>query len=170
MRDDDRVLDELVAARGTALKHYATLLAGDADAADDLLQEALIRALARSRVIRVDEVEGYVRRTLLHLVIDAGRRRQRWRRRLPTVIDGPNVQPDSSPAICDRVSITAAIGTLPVRQRACIVLHYYEDLGLGEVAHRLGCSVGTVKSQLHDARSSLAQMLSDDLRPDSQGV
>lgn len=155
-------MDALVGARGDALKRYAYLLCGDADAADDLVQEALVRALAGTRRVPDDprDLESYVRRAMVNLVIDQARRAKRWRGLLPRLSAHDRVGDDSG-AICERLTLGAALARLPARQRACVVLHYYEDLPLTDVAEALGCGVGTVKSQLHDARKALAVLWAD---------
>lgn len=156
MVDQRQALDKFVAARGRALTRYAYLLCGP-DAAEDLVQEALVRALAHRRQFPEDasKLESYVRRVMANLVIDQGRRATRWRRILPRLTTAADVD-DVSGEVCERVTLAVALARLPARQRACIVMHYYEDLPLTEVAERLGCGVGTVKSQLHDARRTLA--------------
>lgn len=157
MGDREQALDALVAARGQALKRYAFLMSGDDDTADDLVQEALTRALA-CRVVPGDprELERYVRRIVVNLVVDAGRRRTRWWRLLPRVASRGEAA-DGADAVVARLSLAGALAGLPPRQRACVVLHYYEDLPVVEVAGLLGVGPGTVKSQLHDARRTLAR-------------
>lgn len=151
------VVSALVGARGDALKRYAYLLCGDADSAEDLVQEALVRVLARTRRVPDDprELENYVRRAMVNLVIDAARRATRWRSLVPRLSARDRVADDSG-AVCERLALGAALARLPARQRACVVLHYYEDLPLTDIAEALGCGVGTVKSHLHDARRALA--------------
>lgn len=166
MQSDMQALDELVAARGTALKRYATFLCGDSDASDDLVQEALVRVLARRRTATVEQLEAYIKQIILNLVVDSGRRRRRWQRRLPVVAPAP--VEDMALAACTRMTVIEALARLPARQRACVVLHYYEDLPVATIAHQLSCSEGTVKSQLHDARRALAQAWLDDDAADQE--
>ncbi|MCF2533026.1 sigma-70 family RNA polymerase sigma factor [Yinghuangia soli] len=151
---------ELVAVRGQALKRYAFLLCGDDEAADDLVQEAMVRALSRRVPDDLRELERYVRRVLLNIVVDDARRAVRWRRLLPRIALRGEAR-DRSGEVVDRVSLEEALAVLPMRQRACVVLHYYEDLPVAEVADLLGCTPGTVKSQLHDARKTLARTWDD---------
>jgi RNA polymerase sigma-70 factor (sigma-E family) len=150
-------VDALVATRGQALKRYAYLMCGDDDTADDLVQEALTRVLARSAPRDPAELERYVRRVLVNLVVDGARRAARWRRIVPRLAADPRSR-DAAPEVVDRLALGGALQRLPARQRACVVLHYYEDLPVAEVAALLGCGTGTVKSQLHDARKALARV------------
>ncbi|WTW94261.1 SigE family RNA polymerase sigma factor [Streptomycetaceae bacterium NBC_01309] len=152
-----QAVDALVAARGSALKRYAYLLCGDAHTADDLVQEALIRTFARKRRLPDDpsELEHYVRRVLVNLVIDQGRRLTLWRGLVPRIAERADVA-DVAEDICERAALGDVLAQLPTRQRVCVVLHYYEDLPLAEIADAMGCSLGTVKSQLHEARKGLA--------------
>ncbi|MDI2126351.1 RNA polymerase sigma factor [Yinghuangia seranimata] len=156
MNERRQVLDALVATRGQALKRYAYLMCGDAHRADDLVQEALTRVLSKKVPDDVTEVERYVRRVIVNLVVDEARRGSIWRRLLPRIATRPEVA-DSSGQVADRVSLSAALARLPARQRAVIALHYYEDLSVTEIADLLGVGVGTVKSHLHDARKTLAR-------------
>lgn len=157
MGDRGEALDALIVARGQALKRYAYLMCGSGESADDLVQEALTRVLAR-RSVPGDprELERYVRRVVVNLVVDGARRRTRWWHLVPRVADEDRAA-DASAEVVERVVLEQALAALPARQRACVVLHYYEDLPVAEVADLLGVAPGTVKSQLHDARRALAR-------------
>ncbi|ADB29205.1 transcriptional regulator, LuxR family [Kribbella flavida DSM 17836] len=156
MADWKSAFDELVAVRGPALRGYAYLLAGDAPTAADLVQEALVRVFGRLRVgSDVQQLEGYVRRAILNLYVDDRRREKRWRETRHLLVD-----PD--PPGEDLVTTNAvrqALSDLSPKQRACVVLRYYEDLTVPEIADQLGCAEGTVKRHLADARSRLAAQL-----------
>ncbi|MCF2525810.1 sigma-70 family RNA polymerase sigma factor [Yinghuangia soli] len=157
-----RALHELVTVRGAALKRSAFLLRGDNHGADDLLQEALARTLARRATHDLQQLEAYVRRTMVNLEIDRGRRRTRWRS-TELQLSGHivTVDKDRADEVCDRLSLRDALAVLPARQRACVVLHYYEDLPVAEIAEMLDCRPGTVKAHLHDARKTLRRHWSD---------
>jgi RNA polymerase sigma-70 factor (sigma-E family) len=137
-------LDLLVAERGSALLATAVLLAGSRSAGEDLLQTALERLMRHWHRVHGDK-EGYLRRTLAHLAVD----QWRWRRRRPEVsIDvGPEVaQSDGTDGLHMRQALIQALVMLPRRQRAVLVLRYWEQYSEAETAEMLGCSVGTVKS------------------------
>ncbi|GCD21809.1 sigma-70 family RNA polymerase sigma factor [Cellulomonas sp. H30R-01] len=155
----DQVLDDLVQVRGHALARYAALLTGDRDTAEDLLHDALVRCFGQARPLR-DAVaaEAYVRRAILTAFLDGQRRRTRWAAVRHLVIrretvDGPE------PAVVERVSVEAALGMLRPRLRACVVLRFYDDLTVPEVARRLGLAEGTVKRYLSDAVGQLEDVL-----------
>jgi RNA polymerase sigma-70 factor (ECF subfamily) len=144
----DDVVAELLATRGRALTGYAYLLCGNAADAEDLVQDALVKTFARRRAgLVLDSAEAYVRRTILTLYLDGWRRRGRWatRRHLaagPTSVDGPEA------GTGDRLDLVAALRGLPPQQRACVVLRFYEDLTVAEIAHHLAVSEGAVKRYL----------------------
>ncbi len=155
-RDD--VLATLVQDRWQALVGYAYLLAGDRAAAEDLVSEAVVRTFTARRRIDPGAVEGYVRRAVLTIYIDGHRRRGRWRERLPFLAtpdhhDGPEVRAGEAD------EVRAALAHLPRRQRACVVLRFYDELSIAEVADALGLAEGTVKRYLsmamHDLQSRL---------------
>jgi RNA polymerase sigma-70 factor (sigma-E family) len=137
-------LEEFLAERGSALLATAVLLAGSREAGEDLLQHALERLLRQWRRIDGDP-EGYLRRTLYHLAVD----RWRWRGRHPevglTAEPGDGV-PDPAAHVDLRDALGQALASLPARQRAVLVLRYFEQLSEAEIAEALGCSAGTVKS------------------------
>lgn len=146
----EQSLDDLVRRRGAALVAYAYLLCGDRAEADDLVQDALVRVYARAR--RGHEpaaLEGYVRSAVLSTYLDGFRRRRRWaavRHLLPgeTSRAGPE---QSTPA---RLDVQEALMTLSPRERACVVLRFYEDLTVPMIADRLSLSQGAVKRYLSD--------------------
>lgn len=140
---------------------YPTALgiAGDRASAEDALQTAFAKAYASwSRVCAADHPEAYVRRMVVNEVISA--RRSAWfRRERPTDDPGPGASTTSpEEGLVDRDAVWAAVRRLPVRQRAVIVLRYYEELSEAEIADALGCSRGTVKSQ---ASAALRNLRSD---------
>jgi RNA polymerase sigma-70 factor (sigma-E family) len=152
--------EEYVAARRGALLRTAYLLTGHREDAEDLVQVALVKVVPKwSRI--ADDPEPYVRKVLVHESVSRWRRR-RWREvhtdRLPDApIEGPGA---------DRVALQEALARLAPRQRAVVVLRYYEDLTETEAARVLGVSVGTVKSQARDALARLRELvpnLTDDL-------
>ncbi|MEU9985906.1 SigE family RNA polymerase sigma factor [Streptomyces sp. NPDC048045] len=145
---------EFVAGRSPALLRTAVLLTGgDRHAAEDLLQNALVRAAGRWQ--RIDEPEAYVRRILYRQQI--GRWRLKWPRREVTVAELPEgaAAPDVSGAAEARLVVRTALAKLTARQRTVLVLRYFEDLPEADVARLLGCSVGTVRSTTHRSLARL---------------
>lgn len=146
----EQELDALVRARGAALVGYAYLLCGDRREAEDLVQDSLVKTFTRGRAgLRAENLEGYVRRAVLTTYLDGFRRRRRW-----AAVRHLLAEPDASPAAVDRVDarqdVAAALGRLPLQERTCVVLRFYEDLPLADVAQALSISVGAVKRYLHD--------------------
>jgi len=148
--------EEYVVARRSALLRTAYLLTGSHADAEDLVQTALIKCVPVWKRI-ADRPEPYVRQVLVRESISRWRRR-RWRETsVDDVPDGAVAEPD----VAGRVALHQALGALPPRQRAVIVLRYYEDLTERETASVLGVAVGTVKSQARDGLARLRQRLPD---------
>jgi RNA polymerase sigma-70 factor (sigma-E family) len=149
---------EFVENRSSALLKTAVLLSGgDRHAAEDLLQNALIKAAGRWQ--RIDEPEAYVRQILYRQQVS--RWRLKWRRRELTVAEPPEgsggsaVGSDTSSAAELRILMRGALARLTARQRTVLVLRYFEDLPEADVARILGCSVGTVRSTTHRSLARL---------------
>ncbi len=148
----DREFSDFVDERRPALLQTAFMLTGDRAAAEDLVQNALLRAyLSWDKVTAADSPYAYTRRILLH-----GFSRQRRRRRF--VEQASNAAESAWPLTEqteDRDQLRRALQALGPRQRAVLVLRYVEDLSVEQVADLLGVSPGTVKSQ---AARALAQL------------
>jgi RNA polymerase sigma-70 factor (sigma-E family) len=131
-------------------------VAGEHGLAEDALQSAYAKAFASWRRVRaVDHPEAYVRRMAVNEVITA-RRRTWWRvERSHADLPEPPPAPPSGGQGDEHGSVWAAVRALPPRQRAVVVLRYYEGLSEGEIAQVLGCSRGTVKSQASEALRKL---------------
>lgn len=156
----EQTLAGLVSERGAALKRHAFLLCGNDAQADDLVQEALVRAFTRPlRAVRPGGAEAYVRVIVVNLFIDGTRRQSRWKRVAP-LLQPSGVAPDPADQVSGRDVILTALRSLSPRQRACVVLRYYEDLPVANVAAVLGVSEGSVKGYLSAAMSRLAAQLS----------
>jgi RNA polymerase sigma-70 factor (sigma-E family) len=142
--------EEFVQVCSPRLFRTALLLAGqDRAAAEDLLQLALERAYRHwTRVCRTGEPERYVHRILANASNDRWRRAARRRERLLHPGDADPLAPDQSDAVVERDFVMRALATLPPRQRTVLVLRYFNDMPEAEIADVLGCSVGTVKSQV----------------------
>jgi RNA polymerase sigma factor (sigma-70 family) len=156
----DEELGTLARERGPALVAYAYLLTGDLSAAQDLVQDALVKTFSRRRSgTEVEWLEAYVRRTILNVYLDGYRRSRRWAARMHLVVDqAPGYGPADDVAAA-RADVHAALGALSPRERACIVLRHYEDLTVPEIARRLGLQEGSVKRYLADARGRLGPLL-----------
>jgi len=142
---------EYVVARRAALVRTAYLLCGDAHLAEDLVQGALIKAVAHWRKIG-DNPEPWLRRVMVNDHI-SGWRKHRGRERLT------DTMPERAAQAVQELGLAEALRLLPPRQRAVIVLRYYEDLTERETAVALSVSIGTVKSQHADAVRRLRELV-----------
>lgn len=151
MAADERALDDFVAGRRAALFRSAFLLCGDRDEADDLVQSTLVKViLGWRRLERLDNIEAYARRTLVNTFISS--RRRFWRRERPFGELPDRAQPGVDTDL--GMSVRAALARLPAKQRAVLVLRYWEDLSVEATADTLGMRPNTVKS--HAARGVAA--------------
>jgi RNA polymerase sigma factor (sigma-70 family) len=156
------VVATLVAERGDALTRYAWLISGNADDAADLVQDALVKTFGRLRNgFTVVSAEAYVRRAILNTWLDGGRHTSRWRR-IAHLTAVPDAQESSAPATDSRLDLTAELAKLTPRERACIVLRYYEDLKVDDIAEWLGISSGAVKRYLSDGLAKMAVALTEE--------
>ena len=162
--------EQFVDASTDSLLRTAYLVVWDAVEAEDLVQECLLTVARRwPRVRRMDHPHAYARRVLINLALDGARRRTRHRQEL--IGDEAATlaaMPDESSArrlnaVGVRAELIEALGTLPPRQRAVLVLRYFEDLSESQVAELLGCSVGTVKSTASRGLARLQAVLSPDI-------
>ena len=158
----ERVVTELVAQRGDALLRYAALLCGNRDDAADLVQEALVKTFGRLRNgFGVESAEAYVRRVILNTHLDGGRRHGRWRRVAPLEYQ-PEQRDSEAPSTDTKLDLHDELRKLTPRERACLVLRYYDDLKVDDIAATLGLSSGTVKRYLSDGLAKMAIALADD--------
>ncbi len=153
-----QVAARLVEERGDALLRYAYLLCGSRDDAADLVQDALVRTFGRLRGdFTLPAAEAYVRRAVLNGFLDGTRRITKWRTvQHLAARDEDTTQPSPD----ERLDLEGGLRHLSPRERACVVLRYYEDLKVDDIADRLGISPGTVKRYLSDALAKLAVNLS----------
>lgn len=150
----DARLSDYVHGQWPALVRYATVLCGDPVEAEELVQSALVRVTLRWPFVRdKDDPGAYVRRAIVHANIN------RWRRVRSREIATDAVPdvgvPDRTSAHAEQDAVRRAVAALPPRQRAVIVLRYFDDMSEQETANTLGCSVGTVKSTAHKALAKL---------------
>ncbi|WP_371749967.1 SigE family RNA polymerase sigma factor [Streptomyces sp. NBC_01283] len=149
---------EFVAMRSTALLRLAVLLTGgDRYAAEDLLQIALMKAYGRWA--HIEQPEAYVRQVLYRQQVSRWRLRgHRAETTVPVLPEsGGAAGPESDTEL--RVALWAALRRLTKRQRAVVVLRYFEDLPEGEVAELLRCPVGTVRSTAHRSLAKLRALV-----------
>jgi RNA polymerase sigma-70 factor (sigma-E family) len=147
--------EAFVAARYAALLRTAYLLTGDHHDAEDLLQQSLVKAVGAWRRINGDP-GPYVRSILVRANVSRWRSR-RWRE---VVTESPADRATPAHDVSgaeDRLALQAVLGVLAPRQRAVIVLRYYEDLTKAQTAEALGIGIGTVKSQTRDALRRLRE-------------
>ena len=158
----DDEFTELVHASWASLYRTAYLLVGERGEAEDLVQTALAKTYASwGRVRDVSAASGYARTALVNTA-SSWFRRKAWRNERPTD-ELPDVGHEADPT--DRPALVDALAQLAPRQRAVVVLRYYEDLSVSETARALGCSEGTVKSQTHDGLTRLRTLLGDAVVP-----
>jgi RNA polymerase sigma factor (sigma-70 family) len=155
----ERVVESLVAERGDALIRYAFFVSGSRDEAADLVQDALVKTFGRLRNgFSVDSAEAYVRRAILNTWLDRGRKTTRWRK-IAHLEAKPETQDAASTDTESRIDLHDELQRLSPRERACLLLRYYDDLTVDAIAATLELSPGTVKRYLSDALAKMAAAL-----------
>lgn len=158
----EQVVRDLVARRGEALVRYASLVSGTPDDAADLVQDALVKTFGRLRSgLSLQSAEAYVRRAILNAAVDRGRRITRWRRISHLAVTLEELE-SPAPATEARLDLAEHLRRLAPRERACLVLRYYEDLKVDDIADALGISAGAVKRYLSDGLAKLSAALQED--------
>jgi RNA polymerase sigma-70 factor (sigma-E family) len=151
MQPSEEEFAEFFRASWAKLYRVALAVSGDHRSAEDDLQAAFAKVYASwGKVRRADHPEAYVRRIVLNEVLGA---------RSSVEPDRVVVSPEAG--VGDRDAVWSAVRALPPRQRAVVVLRYYEDLSEAEIADALGCSRGTVKSQASSALATLRRTVGD---------
>jgi RNA polymerase sigma-70 factor (sigma-E family) len=148
--------EEFAAARLPAVLRFAGVLTGDRRLAEDVVQEVLIRVHKRwPQISELDRPELYVRKMVVNEYLS-------WRRRSWRLIPGGAAQdvddrlaPDHALSYAERDALLTELDKLPRRQRAVLVLRYYEDLRDSEIAEVLGCAPGTVRGYASRALAAL---------------
>lgn len=161
---EDLRFDALVRPHRSTMRRVAAALGAPADP-DDIVQESLLAAWQQRQ--SYDPARGSVLTWLLGITARQARRAGSRRGRLTALLAGeptelPGTDPDSYADARQRLDLRQAIARLPRRQAEVTVLHYYADLRISDIADVLGCSEGTVKSTLSDARRRLATRLGVD--------
>jgi RNA polymerase sigma-70 factor (sigma-E family) len=157
--DREVELREFVSARGAALSRAAYLLTRDHQAAEDLVQETYVVLVRRWQKSGAVDPEAYVRRILYSRFVDGWRRRRLLE--LPWASPPDSPRHDEAGPVTDRLTLESALGRLTPRQRAVLVLRFYEDLTEVQAAATLGISVNTVKSQTRIALQRLRELAPD---------
>lgn len=155
------ILEQVMRERAPRLLAYAVLLTGNDADAEDILQDALVRSFSKGRAFdNVNQAEAYVRRAIPSVFIDRLRSRNAAERAHTRESNGASLEADGGHKATEAaLDVRAALAELPPRERACIVLRFYDDLTVPQIADRLGLAQGTVKRYLADASARMALLL-----------
>jgi len=150
------LVEQLLEERGPRLVAYASLLVGRDGDAEDLVHDAIVKVFSRPRPLReIDEAEAYVRSAMPSIVIDRARSASSKRRAAMRSFERDAARPDLEAGL----DVRLALRELTSREQVCVVLRYFDDLTVPQVAARLGLAEGTVKRYLADARARLLPLL-----------
>lgn len=149
---------EFVALRSVALQRFAYLITGNVEDARDAVQDALTGIYPRwERAVRGGDPEAYVKRSIVNAHVS------RWRGTGREVVWDPSwlqvAAPDAEAALLDARLAVRLVTELPLRQRAAVVLRFYEDLSYAEVGRICGCSPGAARVLVHRALATLRERL-----------
>jgi RNA polymerase sigma-70 factor (sigma-E family) len=157
----DADLHDFVRVAWPRLLRTAHLLCGNREDAEDLTQAALVKVVRHwRRVGRADDPYAYARTVLVNTAASRWRRRRRYDELTAGDRGDPPV-PDPAGVVAQRDAVRRALAELPPRTRAALVLRYFEDLTEAQAAAVLGCSVGSVKSQVSRGLARLRERLDD---------
>jgi len=153
-RDHDAEFTAWVERTAASLRGTAYLMCGDWHTADDVVQDALVRVYERWHRIRPDAATSYARRVVATATIDRARRP--WRREVSSDVlpEVTALREDETP-----YDVVGALAQLPPRQRAVLVLRFFDDLDVNETARLLGITPGTVKSATSRGLESLRALM-----------
>lgn len=175
---DPAAFGELVSRYGNSILGYLIRMSGNREQAEDLFQETFKRVHEKAHTFRGPQFKGWLFKIATHVALDGMRRGKRIKAvslNQQFDCDNPNSEQLGAVALADNSSnpseqalkaeqteqVRQAIGALPSKQRATLVMAYYQQLSYPEVAEVLGCSVGTVKTQMFRALRTLAHKLPD---------
>lgn len=153
MTSDGESFDSYVSAQGAALLRFAHVLTGDHHLAEDLVQEALVKA--HRRWSRIDRPGAYVKKAVLRQYLSWRRLRSSGERPADLALDGTPGPGDVAEQVADRHALRALLATLPRQQRAVLVLRFFEDLDDVTIAELVGCSPATVRAHASKGLSRL---------------
>ena len=158
------LLEELLRERRSALIGYAALMTGDRVSAEDLVHDAIVRTFGKPRVFpNLNAADAYVRRAIANGFIDKARSGKSLLGAMSRMVVDEALPED---AIADRIDVRAALRTLPPRQRTCVVMRFYDDMRVADIAQALGLSDGAVKRYLSDGIHHLNAQLGTSADPD----
>lgn len=162
----DLSIETLFRAHGARLVRVARMFVDDRDAAEDIVQEAFIRFhRSRHRLRDPDAVAGYLRATVLNLARDHNRRGLMSTRHLAAQarqMGDPEPDPDHALVLDEEhTAMMVALGSLPTRQRDCLVLRYHLEMSPGEIAATLGIGINSVKTHLTRGLTALRSLLEE---------
>lgn len=161
---DEQEFAEYFAAKRDSVRRTAYMLCGDWHRADDLAQTAFVALHRRWRKIRDRAAtDAYLRKTLVRAAIDESRRPWRRERQTETLPESPDVGEAFADRVVAREDLLAGLRKVPSRQRAVLVLRYFEGLDVSGVARVLGCSEGNVKSQTARGLAKLREALGEEV-------
>ncbi len=149
------MMEQLVRDRERALLSYAYLVCGNPVQAQDLVQDALVRTFSKERKgLTLVKAEAYVRRAITTIYVDSYRRQQRWKR-VEHLFRPERMAPDELGQVEAGSEVADALATLPPRVRACVVLRFFDDFTVPQIARSLAIAEGTVKRYLSDAMTQM---------------
>jgi RNA polymerase sigma-70 factor (sigma-E family) len=152
----DHEFAEFVDGRFTALQRFGYLLTGEWHLAEDLVQTSLTKVWFRRGSLRSgNALESYTRTVMVNTSTQWWRRK--WRGETPTEMLPEPHAPEQYGDVDNRDLLLRALATLPRRTRATLVLRYFEDLPEAEIAQIMGCSIGTVKSNVSRGLAKLRE-------------
>ena len=160
--DADALVETMFADQGASLVRLARVFCDDRNAAEDLVQEAFIRLHRSAGSIRdLGRAPAFLRSIVINLARDHNRRGlMSLRHRASTEPRTPPIEPDERAVRDEEVDeVLVALRTLPERQRACLVLRYYEELSIAEVAESLRISANSVKTHCRRGLANLESRL-----------
>ena len=156
------LVERLIEERGSRLVAYGGMLVSRGDDAEDLVHDAIVKTFSRNRSITdLDHAEAYVRRVMPTIAIDRARSRASRRRAADRAFE----REDHGADLDASMDVRRALQDLAPRERACIVLRYFDDLTVPQIAVQLGIAEGTVKRYLADASGRLAGILTVEATP-----
>lgn len=161
---DEQEFAEYFARRREAVRRTAYMLCGDWHRADDLAQTAFVALHRRWRKIRDRAaLDAYVRKTLVRASIDESRRPWRRERFVDELPESAPSEEGLDDQVANREALLGALAKVPPRQRAVLVLRYFEGLDVSAAAKVLGCTEGTVKSQTARGLTALRNVFGEEV-------